>query len=55
MHVGNILRGAGDFGQRVGARHILADHQQAGFELRVFENLLAHALPAFFSSAAASR
>ena len=57
MQVGDILRGAGDFRLRIGARHILADDQQAGFEFGVAQILVAvaHALPAFFSSAEASR
>ena len=57
VQVGDILRGASDFRLRIGARHILADDQQAGFELRVAQILVAvaHAFPAFFSSADASR
>ncbi len=54
MHVGDILCGAGDFRNRIGARYILADDKQTGFELGIPE-LLFHDLPAFFSSAAASR
>ena len=30
MHVGDVLRGAGDFGDRVGARHVAADDEEAG-------------------------
>ena len=57
VDVGDILCGAGDLGDGVGAWHILADDQQAGFEFGIAQVLVAvaHALPAFFSSAMASR
>ncbi len=57
VEVGDILCGAGDLGYGIGALHILADDQQAGFEFWVAQMFVpaVHFRPACFSRAAASR
>ncbi|MNC96854.1 hypothetical protein D3C83_143310 [compost metagenome] len=52
MQIGDVLRSAGHFGDRVGARHVFAhDEEAAGAQARI---ALVHECPALRASAIAS-